>query len=418
MTKDEDRVSLIKSWQERLSEIKDVDILLENILNAACEILNADAGSIYDLNEEDQSLTIKHSKNITFEKKLQPGEKMPYTAFTFSTKNTMAGYCALTKKVINIPDCYNIGEYLDEEKKEKTPFTFNPSSDEKTGYHTTSMLICPLLTTNGKIHGVLQIINAKDENNNIIPFDKNAEIYILSFTKTLSQIYDYAFVTKQLIERLCKAASYRDPLETGKHVDRVSTFSVELYDRYAFIKNIPEAERLKYRDNLKLAAKCHDVGKLAVPDEVLKKNGPLTDEERNIMKTHSIVGAQIFSPAESEMDKMALDICLHHHDRWDGSPKGYPGKYDDVNSYEAGTPFDEKKFIPLSGTNIPLCARIVAIADVYDALRHKRCYKDSWPSEKTFDLLNEERGHQFDPELIDCMLQIRDRIEAINDSLS
>lgn len=413
-----DRLSLIRIWQEKLAEIKDIDILLENILEAACDILNADAGSIYDLNEEDQTLTIKCSKNRSLEQKLMPGEKMPYTTFTFSTQNTMAGYCAITKKVINIPDAYNISEYLDEEKTEKTPFTFNPSSDTKTGYHTRSMLICPLLTTNGDVHGVLQIINAKDENNNVIPFDKDAEIYILSFTKTLSQIYDYAYVTKRLIERLCKAASYRDPLETGKHVERVSKFSVELYDRYAFNKNIPEAERLKYRDNLKLAAKCHDVGKIAVPDEVLKKNGLLTDEERSIMKTHTLVGAQIFYPADSEMDKMAQDICLHHHDRWDGGPKGYPGNYGDFNAYEAGTPFDESSFKPLSQTDIPLSARIVAIADVYDALRHRRCYKDSWPSEKTFNLLQEERGHQFDPDLIDCFMQIRERIEAINDSLS
>lgn len=413
----EKKFTLISKWQQKLLDIKDVDILLENILSAARDILNADAGSIYDYDEETQKLTIKYSHNDTLAKKLKPGEKLPYNSFTFDASNTMAGYCALTKRTINIPDVYDMSEYLDEEKKVKRPYTFHQSTDKETGYHTKSMLTIPLVMANGKVHGVLQIINAMDEEGNVVPFDKDAEFYILHFATQLGKIYDYAYMTKQLIERLCKAASYRDPLETGLHVERVSNFSIEIYDRYAFKNNIPEKQRTKFRDNLKLASKCHDVGKIAVPDEILKKPGLLDDTQRSIMKGHTCVGAQLFTPVETELDELARDICLHHHDRWDGDTRGYPGIFTQYMAYEPGTPVPPVEQ-PLKGADIPLGARIVAIADVYDALRHKRCYKEPWSAEKTFDFLKEQAGHQFDPELIECFLEIKDRMEAINTSLS
>ncbi len=413
----ETKFAQISKWQQKLLEIKDVDLLLENILSAARDILNADAGSIYDYDEASGKMKIRYSQNDTQQKKLLEGEKLPYTSFTFDAKNTMAGYCAITKKTINIPDVYKMDDYMDEEKTIPRPYFFNTASDLLTGYHTKSMLIIPLIMANGKVHGVLQIINALNEEGKVVPFDKDAEFYILHFATQLGKIYDYAYMTKQLIDRLCKAAGYRDPLETGLHVERVSNFSVEIYDRYAFKNKIPEKERTKFRDNLKLAAKCHDVGKIAIPDVILKKPGKLDDNERAIMKGHTCVGAQLFTPMETELDQLARDICLHHHDRYDGDTQGYPSLMEDYMAYMPGTPVPPVEQL-LKGKDIPLGARIVAIADVYDALRHKRVYKDPWPVEKVFDLMKEEAGKQFDPDLIKCFLDIRERLEAINESLT
>ena len=271
--------------------------------------------------------------------------------------------------------------------------------------------------TNGKVLGVLQIINAQDEGGNVIPFDKDSEFYISQFAAKVGSIYEYAYLTRQNIDRLVKMAGFRDPKETGSHVERVSSFSLEIYDRYANNKGIPDKERERFRDNLRLAARCHDVGKVAVPDKILKKEGILDDDERDIMKGHTCVGAQIFSPIENELDRMARDVCLHHHDRWDGGNRGYPGNFNYMD-YIPATKMPHELEQALIGKDIPLAARIVALADVYDALRHKRCYKSEWTIEDTFNEIQSQSGKQFDPELVEAFMQIRDRLEDINKAIS
>ena len=406
----EQKLQQITLIERRLSEIKDVDILLENILTAAREITHADAGSIYEYDEASKTLTIKYSQNDTLQGRLAPGEKLPYMTFSMpATYESVSGYCAITKQAVNITDVYHMeAGHL---------YGFNKTSDENTGYHTKSMFTIPLVMTNGRVLGVLQIINAQDANGTVVPFSSDAEFYLSHFATTVGQVYEYAYLTKQLIERLVRMASYRDPKETGAHVERVSSFAVEIYDRYAANSGIPEAERNKFRDMLKLAAKCHDVGKVGIEDKILKKAGPLTDEERSVMKGHTIIGAQIFTPTESELDRMARDVCLHHHDRWDGGPRGYPGRCEEYMAFQPGEAVPPLE-TPLSGTDIPLAARIVALADVYDALRHIRSYKRSWSVDDTFAEIQKERGAQFDPELVDAFMQIRERLEAINSSLT
>lgn len=414
----EKKLHLITQIEKRLSGIRDVDILLENILTAAREIVHADAGSIYEFDEDENILRIRYSQNDTLQKKLSPGEKLPYVSFSMpATYESISGYCALTKNVVNIPDVYNMDEYNSKEKHETHPFTFSRSNDEKTGYHTQSMLALPFTMTNGRVLGVIQIINAQDDDGNVVQFSVDDEFYIAHFTNTVGQIYEYAYLTKQLIERMIKMAGYRDPKETGAHVERVSSFAVEIYDKYAAMKHIPEGERNKFRDTLKLAAKCHDVGKVAIPDKILKKPGPLSPDERAVMQGHTCIGAQIFTPVESYLDEMARDVCLHHHAYYDGSTRGYPGKYDDYMSFEPGMSVPKGNTM-LKGEEIPLAARIVSLADVYDALRHNRSYKKEWTLEDTIQEIKNQSGSQFDPELVEAFLQIIDRLEAINNAIS
>lgn len=409
---------LITQIEDQLKEIKDVDILLENILSGARRLVNADAGSIYEYDSKENKLKIRYSQNDTKQKELAPGEKLAYTSYSFiPTEQYISGYCLLSKKIINIEDVYHMPDYLDEDKKIKRPYEFNELSDVATGYRTHSMLTIPLIMTNGKVLGVLQIINAQDEDGNVIPFDKDSEFYISQFASKVGSIYEYAYLTRQNLDRLVRMAGFRDPKETGSHVERVSSFSLEIYDRYATNKSIPEKEREHFRDNLRLAARCHDVGKVAVPDKILKKEGLLDDDERDIMKGHTCVGAQIFSPVENDLDIMARDVCLHHHDRWDGGNKGYPGNYDYME-YIPATKMPHEIEQALSKEEIPLAARIVSLADVYDALRHKRCYKAEWTVEDTFNEIENQKGKQFDPDLVEAFMQIKDRLEDINRAIS
>ncbi len=399
----EDKLQRIIEIERELGEIQDVDVLLERILTETRRIVNADAGSIYVV--EGDKLKIKCGHNDTHLKELAPGEKLPYTSFSFPiNEKQICGYVALTGKPLNIKDCYRISE--------SKPYKFNKNTDITTDYRTKSMYTLPLKMANGKLLGVLQIINAKDEEGNIIAFNEEAELLIAHFASSAVQALQHAYLTANMVKRMLKMAEFRDPKETYPHIERVSSYSLEIYDRWAFNHNIPEAEIHRYRDNLKIAAKFHDVGKVGISDVILKKAFPrFTDEERNIMKGHTCIGAQLFEPPESLLDVMSQEVALHHHDRWDGGPSGYPGKISlsDFSVKDGIVPISE----PLKGNDIPLSARIVAVADVFDALSHKRCYKEAWTIEDAFSEILNNSGTQFDPEVVLAFMQVKDRICSI-----
>lgn len=214
-----------------------------------------------------------------------------------------------------------------------------------------------------------------------------------------------------MVRRMLRMAEFRDPKETYPHVERVSSFSIEIYDRWAYNHNVPEMQIHKFRDTLKIAAKFHDVGKVGISDVILKKSFPrFTDEERSIMQGHTCIGANLFEPTESFLDEMCRDIALYHHERWDGGETAYPGACDYKN-FIIGMPLDTGR--RLSGEEIPLCARIVAVADVFDALSHKRCYKEAWKFDEAFAAIQEQSGKHFDPEVVLAFMQVKDRISAI-----
>lgn len=398
------KLSQLIGIERKLAEIQDVDVLLEKILEETRKIVNADAGSIYVV-EDDDRLRIKHGQNDTQLKKLAPGEKLPYVHFSFPFSDTrICSYVARTGEPLNIEDAYDMDESL--------PYQFNKSTDITTGYRTKSMYTLPLKTASGKLLGILQIINAKDKDGNIISFSDDAILLITHFASSVAQTLQSAFLTSTMVMRMLRMAEFRDPKETYYHVERVSSFALEIYDKWAFNHKVPEVEMNKYRDSLKIAAKFHDVGKVGISDIILKKTFPrFTDEERNIMKCHTCIGAQLFDPPESFLEQMSAEIALHHHDRWDGGASGYPGKVSlkDFSVREIALPKTEV----LSGVDIPLAARIVAVADVFDALSHKRCYKDAWSVEDAFLEIQNNAGTQFDPEIVLAFMQVKDRICSI-----
>lgn len=398
----EKKLQSIIETEKMLAEIQDVDVLLERLLTEARRIVRADAGSIYVL--EGKNIKIRYAQNDTQLRKLRPGDKLPYVSFSFPiTEKSIVGYCVLTGKVINISDCYNLPE--------NAPYAFNKTTDAKTGYRTKSMLTLPLKMPNGRILGVLQIINAQDEAGNPTGFNSDDELYIMHFAANATQALKHAYLTSNMIKRMQRMAAYRDPKETYPHVERVSSFAVEIYDRWAAEHKVPGMEQQNFRDNLKIAAKCHDFGKVGVSDVILKKVSPrFTEDERAIMKGHTCIGAMLFNEPESSLDEMARDVCLWHHEWWDGSA-GYPGHLDFQN-YVIGEPVPDAE--PLKGEEIPLSARIVALADVFDALSHRRVYKEAWSTEAAFIEIEGLSGRQFDPGIVAAFMQVKDRICAIN----
>ena len=181
----------------------------------------------------------------------------------------------------------------------------------------------------------------------------------------------------EILQRLAVAAEYRDD-DTFQHTERVGRSAAEIGAALGLA-----AKQIEF---LREAAPLHDVGKLAISDSILLKPGKLTVEEYEVMKTHAAAGARVLSGSSSPVLQMATIIAATHHERWDGT--GYP--------------------IGLSGEDIPLVGRVVAVADVYDALTHDRPYKSAWPREQAIAEIRRAAGSQFDPEVAAAFLVTRE----------
>jgi putative two-component system response regulator len=184
------------------------------------------------------------------------------------------------------------------------------------------------------------------------------------------------------VRRLVRLAEIRDD-ETGKHMMRMGRYC----ELVALRHGMPEARA----DQLGLASELHDIGKVAIPDRILRKPGRLTAAEFDVMKTHAAVGHELLGDADSELMQVAATVALTHHERWDGS--GYP----------AG----------LAGEEIPLVGRIAAVADVFDALTSDRIYRPAFPVGLAVDMMEEQRGSHFDAELLDALRGTFDQIERV-----
>ena len=179
----------------------------------------------------------------------------------------------------------------------------------------------------------------------------------------------------EILERLANAGEHRDD-DTGRHTQRVGQLSAAL----AHAMQLPAP----FIEVIGRTAPLHDIGKIGIPDSILLKPSPLTADERAVMESHSEIGAKILAGGRSALIRSAEEIALHHHERWDGT--GYPHR--------------------LRGAAIPVAARIVAIADVFDALTHDRPYRAAWPVEAAMKEIVAHRGTQFDPDLVDALVRL------------
>jgi len=378
-----------------LNQVRDLDILMERVLEYARSFVNADAGSIYIRNKDEETLQFTYTQNDTLQERLPKGEKLIYATFTLPiNKESISGYVASTGQLLNIPDVYEIDE--------SAPYHFGKKFDEESGYQTRSIITVPLETRRGDILGILQIINAQDENKNIIPFTDSDEKLMLHFASTAAVALERAQMTRSILLRMIRMSEMRDPKETGAHVNRVGGYSIEIYEQWAQKYNLPKEEFDRNRDSLRMAAMLHDVGKIAISDIILKKPSRFSKDEFEIMKQHTFLGARLFLNSQSDFDEAAFDVALNHHERWDG--RGYPGHID-VESGKTLTGFTTPDGKPLGkkGDEIPIFGRIVALADVYDALSSKRVYKEAWDESDVLTTIEKEAGAQFDPELVEII---------------
>ncbi len=371
-------------FSRELAQYNDMGVLMDRILQEARHVTFADAGTIFLV--EDGHLVFANIHNDT----LFPGStanKYAYASTRLPLNNTsVAGYVALEKRLLNIQDMYQLPDGV--------PYHFNSSLDETTGYRTVSTLTIPITGKGNETLGVIQLINsqpgARPE-----AFSAAMEIQIQLLANSVAGFIEKAHLAENFILRMLRMTALRDPHETGPHVQRVGAYSAEIYHCWARRHNV-DIDKLRYEKSLiRLAAMLHDVGKIGIPDKILKKPGKLDAQEYAVMQRHCTLGAEIFGDRTTAMDHLAYEVALHHHQKWDGT--GYTGTTQ----------------TPLSGEDIPLAARITAVADVYDALSSRRCYKDAWPQSKVMEVMRKDAGIHFDPEIISCLEEIMETIDAI-----
>lgn len=198
-----------------------------------------------------------------------------------------------------------------------------------------------------------------------------------------------------MITFMAEVVENRDD-NTGGHIRRTAEYVRCIAEELKKQSTYSDILTDRYISNMIVAAPLHDVGKIHIPDAVLNKPGKLTEEEFAVMKTHTTAGEKLITRAkedlgESEYLNMAAEMAAYHHERWDG--KGYP--------------------YGISGEEIPLCARIMAVADVFDALTSKRCYKNAMPLEKAYDIIREDSGTHFDPAVTEAFFAAAEYIETL-----
>jgi response regulator RpfG family c-di-GMP phosphodiesterase len=403
MLSEKEKLDALAALGIDLGRVQDLDIMMERILTEARRFVDADAGSIYI--RENDLLQFTYTQNDTLQQRLGDGEKLIYSTFHLPIdEKSIAGYVAATGKLLNLPDVYAIDPAC--------PYHFSKEFDKKTHYGTRSVLTIPLKNHSEDVIGILQIINAQDAARNVIAFSPNDEKMMLNFASIAAVALERARMTRAILLRMIRMAEMRDPKETGPHVNRVGGYAVEIYEKWARRRNISRQETDKHRDMLRMAAMLHDVGKIAISDLILKKPGRFDQQEYEIMKQHTVLGAKLFSDRQSDFDEAAAQVALNHHERWDGD--GYPGHVDAqsgnaMNGYAKpdGRPKGKKE------EEIPLYGRIVALADVYDALSSVRVYKTAWDESKVLGVIESESGRHFDPELVEIFFSSLDILRAI-----
>nr|WP_166242540.1 HD domain-containing phosphohydrolase [Paenibacillus turpanensis] len=260
--------------------------------------------------------------------------------------------------------------------------------DQRTGYRTKAMLVVPFRNNEGVTIGAYQAINKLTDAQVFSPQDLQYLELAASYAgKSLESVMLHQEIEetqKEIIYTMGEIGESRSK-ETGNHVKRVAEYSYLIAKRLG----IPDEEC----ELLKIASPMHDIGKVAIPDSILKKPGKLTDEEFDIMKTHTTIGYGLLKNSSRRILKTAAIVAYEHHEKWNG--KGYP--------------------LGLQGTEIHIFGRITAIADVFDALASDRVYKKAWELDRILQLFQEEREQHFDPEVVDAFMDCLPEIIQIRD---
>ena len=239
---------------------------------------------------------------------------------------------------------------------------------------------------------ISQIIFPEILISSLVPAFSLIALYINIEDPVLRRMENY---NSEIVTSFATLVESRDS-STGSHVKRTKSYVKILLDEIKTNNLYSSIMTKDFEDKMMNAAPMHDIGKISIPDTILQKPGKLTDEEYSVMKKHSVLGGEIIQEIFKDMDdkeflNIAYDVTRYHHEKWNG------------NGYPEG----------LVGKEIPFSARIMAIADVFDAISAKRCYRDAMPLDKCFAIIKEGKGVDFDPVLTDLFLNAREKVEKV-----
>jgi HD-GYP domain-containing protein (c-di-GMP phosphodiesterase class II) len=347
-----------------LSAVKDLGTLVGMIAEQV-HVLEADRGSVFLIDPEREELYSLVALGAEIKE------------IRFPISKGLAGWVARTGEVLNVPDAYRDDR-------------FNPEFDRKTGYRTRSVLAVPMVDPRGTRIGVMQVINKKgggafsrEDVELLEAMASEAAIAIANvrLVEEQKQLFDSAIAT------MAAALDARDPMTAG-HTHRVTEYAVGIGRHLGLDRGLLE--------RIRIAGMLHDLGKIGTPDAVLKKPGKLTDEEFEIIKQHAAYTRTIVRNLKLPPELKGLaEESAGHHERLDGS--GYPDG--------------------LRGEAIPLVARILAVADVFDAITSKRHYRDAMRIDQALDVIRRGEGSHFDPACVAAFFryfeaELRSRFEA------
>lgn len=354
---DQEKLNLLTEFGREISHHSNLESLLTLITEQIQKIIGVKRCFIF----------IKDESKKEFWSKTASGKGLKYSEIHLPLNGNHIA-CAVAKSghTINLADAYS-----DER--------FSKELDIITGFKTTSLLAVPLKNKEGRVIGVFQLNNKVDNT----PFNSRDE-GLLKLLATLASgnieiatLYEEVKLANlETIYRLAVAAEYRDQYDTRTHLEHISFICELLAQGLGFSRNEVE--------NIKNASLLHDIGKVAIPDHILLKPGKLTPKEYEIMKQHTKYSERILKGAKSKILETAYKMSIAHHEKWDGS--GYPKG--------------------LSKEEIPLEARILAVADVFDALCMKRVYKKAWPPKKAYDYILSKADIDFDRKVVDVFKKV------------
>ena len=360
-------VSLVKISRS-ITALTDIDELLKVIAEETRNAMQADRCTVFLWDKDSNELWSKVALGVENKEIRFPADK------------GLAGYVVQTGETLNITDAYSDSR-------------FNPEVDKNTGYHTKTILCMPIMNNNHEIIGAFQVLNkidgifTKNDEDLLIAIGGSASIALENaqlFDQQLQMYREQKLLFESFIDTLATSVDARDKITAG-HSTRVKLYSSLIAEELGLSQ--------KEKSLIEKAATLHDIGKIGIRDSVLQKEGKLTDEEykhiqEHVRITHNILNKLYMSPDFRIITEMASS----HHEKYDGS--GY--------------------YRHLKGEEITLGGRILAVADVFDAITSKRHYRDKMPIKNVLGIISDGAGSHFDPEIVDMFLKISlDKISKV-----
>lgn len=354
----QDMLRVIFDYAAKIANERKLDQLLMLMADMGREMVVSDRCTVWLLDRHKQELYSTVAHDVT-------PLRMPMNA-------GLVGHAVSSGKPIYIDDAYTNEEY------KQVLQSGAIAMDKQTGYRTKTLMVIPFRNNEGEIMGAFQAVNKLTENERFSQKDLD---YLTLAASYAGKSIEAALLTneieetqKEIIFTMGEIGENRSK-ETGNHVKRVAEYS------YILARGLGMSE--KEAELLKIASPMHDIGKVAIPDAVLKKPGKLTDEEFDKIKTHTTIGYHLLKNSKRQILKTAAIVAYQHHEKWNGT--GYP--------------------CGLRGEEIHIYGRITAIADVFDALGSDRVYKKAWELDRIMNLFQEERGEHFDPKVVDVFIE-------------